>query len=54
MLEYQLQLSVNRAVADGVVKQSVKDPSVLFGWQIRVSAHMQEPGKGAYLYTGLL
>jgi hypothetical protein len=56
MLEYQLHLSVNRAVAEGLIKQSAKDANLLFGWQVRVSAHMQDEGKGtlsctAY-YTG--
>jgi hypothetical protein len=46
MLEYQLHLSVNRAVAEGLIKQSAKDANLLFGWQVRVSAHMQDEGKG--------
>lgn len=46
MLEYAVHLSVNRAVSEGLIKQSAKDPTVLFGWQVRVSAHMQEEGKG--------
>jgi hypothetical protein len=46
MLEYQLHLSVNRAVAEGLIQKSAKDANLLFGWQVRVSAHMQDEGKG--------
>jgi hypothetical protein len=46
MLEYQLHLSVNRAVAEGLIQKSSKDANLLFGWQVRVSAHMQDEGKG--------
>lgn len=34
MLEYVAQASVNRAVSEGLSKQSVKDPKILFGWQV--------------------
>lgn len=34
MLEYLVQASVNRAVAEGLSKQAVKDPKILFGWQV--------------------
>lgn len=38
MLEYLVQASVNRAVADNLSKQALKDPKVLFGWQVRPTA----------------
>jgi hypothetical protein len=54
MLEYQLHLSVNRAVAEGLIKQSAKDANLLFGWQVRVSAHMQDEGKGTLSCTAYI
>ena len=51
MLQYDLQSSVNRAVAEGINRQSKAEPKLLFGWQIRVHEHADNGHNGVYVVS---